>query len=39
MSRYWVVRTDKAKTGFVAGELAQGRLRQGWDGTTSKTSS
>ena len=30
MTRYWVIRTDKAKTEYVAGELAQGRLRQGW---------
>jgi hypothetical protein len=30
MTRYWIVRTDKAKTEYVAGELAQGRLRQGW---------
>jgi hypothetical protein len=30
VTRYWVVRTDKAKTGYVATELAQGRLRQGW---------
>jgi hypothetical protein len=33
MTRYWVVRTDKAKTEYVAGELAQGRLRQGWGWT------
>jgi hypothetical protein len=30
MTRYWVIRTDKAKTDYVARELAQGRLRQGW---------
>jgi hypothetical protein len=33
MTRYWVIRTDKAKTEYVAGELAQGRLRQGWGWT------
>jgi hypothetical protein len=33
MTRYWVVRTDKAKTEYVAGELAQRRLRQGWGWT------
>lgn len=30
MTRYWVMRTDKARTEYVARELAQGRLRQGW---------
>ena len=30
MTRYWVVRTDKAKTDYIAAELAQGRLGQGW---------
>ncbi len=30
MTRYWVIRTDKANTDYVAAELAQGRLRQGW---------
>ena len=33
MTRYWVIRTDKAKTEYVAGELAHGRLRQGWGWT------
>jgi hypothetical protein len=30
MTRYWVVRTNKAKTEEVASELARGQLRQGW---------
>jgi len=33
VTRYWVIRTDKAKTEYVAGELAHGRLRQGWGWT------
>jgi hypothetical protein len=30
MTRYWVIRTDKAKTNYVSAESAQGRLREGW---------
>ncbi len=30
MTRYWVIRTDKAKTDYVWSELEAGRLRQGW---------
>ena len=30
MTRYWVVRTDKAKTDYIWSEMTAGRLRQGW---------